>query len=400
MGQHTDRIGEKIGTYLDEMVALRHDLHRHPELGYNEHRTSELVADKLNEWGYQVTRGVGKTGVVGTLQNGNGPRKLGIRADMDALPIVEATGLPYASSTSGKMHACGHDGHTSILLTSARYLAETRDFSGTLNVIFQPAEEGGAGARAMVRDGLFKRFPCDAVFGLHNWPGVPTGQFGFITGPAMASVDKVTVRIIGKGGHGARPQETVDPVIASASFIMALQSIVARNIDPLDAAVITVGTIHAGIAPNVIPDSVELELTVRTFRSEVRETIKARLNTLAKAQAESYGAVAEVDYPSGYPVLVNHPDETEFARQVALDHFGAARIEKDFRPISASEDFAFMLQETPGSYLFIGNGDSAPLHSPLYNFNDEILPSAARYWVTLTEAYLAKNPSDKSARQS
>ncbi|SDP91129.1 M20 aminoacylase family protein [Phyllobacterium sp. OV277] len=400
MGQHTDRIGEKIGTYLDEMVALRHDLHRHPELGYNEHRTSELVADKLNDWGYQVTRGVGKTGVVGTLQNGNGPRKLGIRADMDALPIVEATGLPYASSTSGKMHACGHDGHTSILLTSARYLAETRDFAGTLNVIFQPAEEGGAGARAMVRDGLFKRFPCDAVFGLHNWPGVPAGQFGFITGPAMASVDKVTVRIIGKGGHGARPQETVDPVIASASFIMALQSIVARNIDPLDAAVITVGTIHAGIAPNVIPDSVELELTVRTFRREVRETIKARLNTLAKAQAESYGAVAEVDYPSGYPVLVNHPHETAFARQVALDHFGDARIEKEFRPISASEDFAFMLQETPGSYLFIGNGDSAPLHSALYNFNDEILPSAARYWVTLTEAYLAKNPSDKSARQS
>ncbi|QND54680.1 amidohydrolase (plasmid) [Phyllobacterium sp. 628] len=395
MGQQADNTGATIAAYLDEMVALRRDLHRHPELGYDEHRTSEIVADKLAAWGYQVTKGVGKTGVVGTLQNGNGPKRLGIRADMDALPIAEATGLPYASNTPGKMHACGHDGHTTILLTSARYLAETRDFSGTLNVIFQPAEEGGAGARRMIRDGLFTRFPCDTVFGLHNWPGVPTGQFGFISGPAMASVDKVTVRIIGKGGHGARPQETVDPVVASASFIMALQSIVSRNIDPLDAAVITVGTIHAGIAPNVIPDSVELELTVRTFRKDVQENIKARIQTLAKAQAESYGAVAEVDYPSGYPVLVNHADETEFARQVALDHFGTARVEQEFRPISASEDFAFMLQEIPGSYLFIGNGDSAPLHSPLYNFNDEILPSAARYWVKLTETYLAKNPSDK-----
>ncbi|MGV2819040.1 M20 aminoacylase family protein [Phyllobacterium sp. SL163] len=395
MGRQADPVVERISSYLDEMVALRHDLHQNPELGYNEHRTSALVAGRLRDWGYQVTEGIGKTGVVGALQNGNGPKRLGIRADMDALPIVEATGLPYASTIPGKMHACGHDGHTTILLTSARYLAETRDFSGTLHVIFQPAEEGGAGARSMVRDGLFERFPCDAVFGLHNWPGVPTGQFGFIAGPAMASVDKVTVRIIGKGGHGARPQETVDPVVASASFIMALQSIVARNIDPLDAAVITVGTIHAGIAPNVIPDSVELELTVRTFRKEVREAIKSRLTTLAKAQAESYGAIAEVAYPSGYPVLVNHADETAFARNVALEHFGDARIEKDFRPISASEDFAFMLQETPGSYLFLGNGDSAPLHSPLYNFNDEILPSAARYWVKLTETYLARNPSDR-----
>ncbi|PSH65192.1 M20 aminoacylase family protein [Phyllobacterium sophorae] len=393
MGRQADDAEAKIGDYLDEAVALRRDLHRHPELAYNEHRTSELVADRLSAWGYQVTRGVGGTGVVGTLQSGNGTRRLGIRADMDALPIAEATGLSYASGNAGKMHACGHDGHTSILLTSARYLAETRDFSGTLNLIFQPAEEGGAGARSMIRDGLFKRFPCDAVFGLHNWPGVPAGQFGFITGPAMASVDKVTIRIVGKGGHGARPQETVDPVVASASLIMALQSIVARNIDPLDAAVITVGTIHAGIAPNVIPDRVELELTVRTFRSEVREKIRARIKALATAQAESYGATAEIDYPSGYPVLVNHPDETEFARQVALDHFGASRVENEFRPISASEDFAFMLQEIPGSYLFIGNGDSAPLHSPLYNFNDEIIGPASRYWVKLAEQYLSNNPS-------
>ncbi|MEP7456319.1 M20 aminoacylase family protein [Phyllobacterium sp. SB3] len=388
-----DKAHEALEYSLDEAIALRHDLHRHPELAYEEHRTSDLVAGKLRAWGYDVTTGIGGTGVVGKLQNGNGPKTIGIRADMDALPIEEATGLPYASSAKGKMHACGHDGHTTILLHSARHLAETRNFSGTLNVIFQPAEEGGAGARRMIKDGLFDRFPCDAVFGLHNWPGVPAGQFGFLSGPAMASVDLVKVRITGKGGHGAKPQETIDPVVASASFILALQSIVSRNIDPLDAAVVTVGTIHAGIAPNVIPDSVELELTVRTFRAEVRETIKERITALAKSQAESYGASAQVDYPRGYPVLVNHPAETDFARQTAVTHFGTDRIESNFRPISASEDFAFMLEARPGSYLFIGNGDSAPLHSPHYNFNDDIIVPASRYWVKLTEDYLSKYPS-------
>lgn len=393
MTRHTDKVTAGLQRYSDEAIALRHDLHIHPELGYNEYRTSQIIADKLGSWGFDVTTGVGGTGVVGTLRNGKGQKRLGIRADMDALPITETTGLPYASGTPGQMHACGHDGHTTILLNSARYLADTRDFAGTLNLIFQPAEEGGAGARRMIKDGLFERFPCDAVFGLHNWPGVPTGQFGFIPGPAMASVDKVTIRIVGKGGHGARPQETVDPVVASASLILALQSIVARNIDPLDAAVITVGTIHAGIAPNVIPDSVVLELTVRTFRADVRETIRHRITDMARAQAESYGATAEVDYPGGYPVLVNHPGETEFARQVAITHFGEAKVERDFRPISASEDFAFMLEALPGSYLFIGNGDSAPLHSPLYDFNDEIIAPASRYWVKLAEEYLAENPS-------
>ncbi|UXN57414.1 M20 aminoacylase family protein [Phyllobacterium zundukense] len=393
MTHHPDKVAAGLDRFLDEAIALRRDLHVHPELGYSEHRTSQIVADKLSSWGYEVATGIGGTGVVGTLQNGKGAKRLGIRADMDALPITETSGLSYASGTPGQMHACGHDGHTAILLNSARYLADTRDFTGTLNLIFQPAEEGGAGARRMIKDGLFERFPCDAVFGLHNWPGVATGQFGFIAGPAMASVDKVTIRIVGKGGHGARPQETVDPVVASASLIMALQSIVARNIDPLDAAVITVGTIHAGIAPNVIPDSVELELTIRTFRAEVREKIKQRITNLAKAQAESYGATAEIDYPRGYPVLVNHPGETQFARQVAITHFGEERVESNFRPISASEDFAFMLEELPGSYLFIGNGDSAPLHSPRYDFNDEIIAPASRYWVKLAEEYLAKNPS-------
>jgi hippurate hydrolase len=267
-------------------------------------------------------------------------------------------------------------------------------------VIFQPAEENGAGARAMIADGLFERFPVDAVFGLHNWPGVPAGQFGFLSGPAMASVDLVTIRITGKGGHGAKPHQTVDPVVASASLVMALQTIVSRNVDPLDMAVITVGSIHGGIAPNVIPDSIDLQLTVRTFSEAVREIIKTRIIALAEAQAQSYGATAEVTYPRGYPVLVNHAQETEFARQVALRRFGADRIQPDFRPITASEDFAFMLQERPGAYLFVGNGDSADLHSPRYNFNDAILPDAARYWVELVQDYLAANDGPPVSRPS
>jgi hippurate hydrolase len=388
MSRGTD-IATGVEAHREEMVALRRDLHRHPELAYRENRTGDLVAQSLSAWGYEVSRGLGGTGVVGTLALGNGPRRIGIRADMDALPIVEATGLPYASGTSGVMHACGHDGHTASLLAAARVLAERRDFDGTLHLIFQPAEEGGAGARRMIKDGLFDRFPCDAVFGLHNWPGVPTGQFGFITGPAMAAADRVTIRVVGRGGHGAAPHQTIDPVVASASLIMALQSVVSRNVNPLDAVVITVGTIHGGTAANVIPDSVELSLTVRTFKPEVRERVEARITALARAQAESYGAVAEIDYQRGYPVLVNHADETDFARQVAAEQFGEARIQADFPPITASEDFAYMLQAQPGSYLFLGNGDSAALHSPSYNFNDEILPVAARYWVALAERYLA-----------
>jgi hippurate hydrolase len=381
-------IAAGVEAHREAMVALRRDLHRHPELAYRERRTGDLVAQALTAWGYEVHRGLGGTGVVGTLALGDGPRRIGIRADMDALPIVEATHLPYASGTDGVMHACGHDGHTASLLTAARVLAERRGFSGTLHLIFQPAEEGGAGARRMIRDGLFDRFPCDAVYGLHNWPGVPAGQFGFIAGPAMAAADRVTIRVVGKGGHGAVPQQTVDPVVASASLVMALQSVVSRNVSPLDAAVVTVGAIHGGKAANVIPDAVELQLTVRTFRPEVRDRIEARITALAKAQAESYGGTAEIEYLRGYPVMVNHAAETDFARQVAAEQFGTDRIETGFPPITASEDFAYMLEERPGSYLFLGNGDSAALHSPHYNFNDEILPVAARYWVALAERYL------------
>ncbi|HWU19793.1 MAG TPA: M20 aminoacylase family protein [Devosia sp.] len=375
----------------EDFVALRHRLHAAPELAYEEHETSALVAGYLREWGYEVETGIGRTGVVGTLRQGPGERSVAIRADMDALPIEETTGLAYASRKPGVMHACGHDGHTTILLSAAQKLAASRQFSGTLRVIFQPAEENNSGARTMIQDGLFERFPVDAVFGLHNWPGVPIGQFAFLDGPAMASVDLVIIKIKGRGGHGAKPHQTVDPVVVSASLVMALQTLVSRNVDPLEMAVVTVGSIHGGNAPNVIPDSVELQLTVRTFNAEVREQLRHRLTALADAQAASFGAKAEVYYPRGYPVLVNHPAETEFARQVARRHFGDERIDTSLKPITASEDFAFMLEQRPGSYLFLGNGDSADLHNSNYDFNDAILPDAARYWVRLVEDYLAIN---------
>ncbi len=383
-----DPVERGIAAYLDEIIAFRQDLHQYPELAFQERRTSKLVASHLASWGYEVATGIAGTGIVATLRRGNGVKRVGIRADMDALPIEEANELDYASNNPGVMHACGHDGHTSILLAAARYLAESSNFSGTLRLIFQPAEEIGAGARKMISEGLFDRFPVDAVFGLHNWPGVPAGQFGFVAGAAMASVDQAVIKIIGKGGHGAEPHRAVDPVLASASFITALQSVVSRNVDPQDMAVVTVGSIHAGSASNVIPESVELKLTMRAFNEGVRRQLEERIPALARAQAESFGAVADVNYRLGFPALINHADETAFARKVAVDALGAAAVEKDFRPRTASEDFAFMLQANPGSYLFVGNGDSAPLHSAHYNFNDAIIAPAARYWVRLVESFL------------
>jgi hippurate hydrolase len=377
-------IAERIG----EFIALRQDLHRHPELSTRETRTSRIVAERLSTWGYAVTTGVGGTGVVGTLRRGAGSRGLALRADMDALPIQEATRLPYKSSMDGVMHACGHDGHTAILLAAGRYLAEQGDFSGTLHLIFQPAEEIGQGAKRMLSDGLFEKFPADAVFGLHNWPGVGAGQFGFVSGPAMASVDQALIRVVGRGGHGAAPHETVDPVLVSAHIITALQSVVARNVDPLDSAVVTCGSIHGGSASNVIPDSVELKLTVRSFRPEVRDLLQARIPALVAAQAESFGASAEVDYRLGFPAVVNHADETEFAAGLARRLFGESRVEAEFRPRTASEDFAFFLEQRPGSFLFVGNGDSAPLHNPAYDFNDAILAPAATFWARLAEEFL------------
>lgn len=386
-----DAAREDIAAHLDEFIALRHDIHQHPELAFNEHRTSRLIASKLASWGYDVTTGVAGTGVVATLVRGEGQRRLAIRADMDALPIEEATGLPYASRNKGVMHACGHDGHTTILLAAARYLAEAGNFSGTLDLVFQPAEEIGAGARKMISEGLFERFPADAVFGLHNWPGVTAGRFGFVAGPAMASVDKAVIKIVGKGGHGAEPHNAVDPIVAAASLITALQSIVSRNVDPREMAVVTVGSIHGGEASNVIPGSVELQLTIRSYSEEVRRGLQIRIPALARAQAESFGAVAEVDYRLGFPSVINPVEETAFARKVAVDAFGDDALDSAFAPRTASEDFAFMLQAKPGSYLFVGNGNSAPLHSAEYNFNDQIIAPAALYWVQLAEAFLNEN---------
>ncbi|WP_331376085.1 M20 aminoacylase family protein [Sinorhizobium chiapasense] len=383
-----DDVEQGIAAYIGEMIELRHDLHRNPELAFQEVRTSGIVATLLASWGYEVATGIAGTGVVATLQRGDGTRRIGIRADMDALPIDEKTNLSYASQEPGLMHACGHDGHTAILLTAARYLAESGRFSGTLRLIFQPAEEIGAGARKMLSDGLFERFPVDAVFGLHNWPGLAIGRFGFVAGPAMASVDQAIIHIKGRGGHGAEPHNAVDPVVAAASFITALQSVVSRNVDPRDMAVITVGSIHGGSASNVIPETVEIKLTVRSYSEAVRQQLKTRIAALARAQAESFGACADVDYRLGFPAVVNHEEETAFARRVAVDTFGEGWIEQEFKPRTASEDFAFFLARQPGSYLFVGNGESAALHSPHYNFDDGIIAPAARYWVRLAETFL------------
>ncbi|MBO1040249.1 M20 aminoacylase family protein [Brucella pituitosa] len=377
-----------LASFIDEFIALRRDIHTHPELAFKETRTSALVADHLSQWGYDVTTGVGGSGVVGTLKRGNSGKTIGIRADMDALPIIEDTGLDYASSNSGVMHACGHDGHTTILLAAARYLAQSGRFSGTVHLIFQPAEEIGAGARRMIEDGLFDRFPCDAVYGLHNWPGVPAGKFGFVTGPAMASVDRARIRVNGRGGHGAEPHKSVDPVVVASSIVLALQTVVARNLDPLDMGVVTVASIHGGDALNVIPAHVDLGITIRSFSQTVREELRRRIEAVARSQAESYGAVADVNYQWGFPALINAKAETDFARQVALSTFPNDTVIEDFRSRTASEDFAFMLEQKPGTYFFIGNGDSAGLHSPDYNFNDDILLPAALFWVRLTEASL------------
>ncbi|KWE60325.1 amidohydrolase [Burkholderia ubonensis] len=384
------RIPPEMAAIEADMIALRRRLHAHPELGFDERATSELVADCLTTWGYQVTRGLGGTGVVGTLTRGAG-RRLGLRADMDALPIRETTGLPHASRIDGVMHACGHDGHTAMLLAAARCLAERERFRGTLNLIFQPAEEGLGGAQRMIEDGLFARFPCDAVFAMHNVPGLPAGKLGFCDGPFMASADEVRVRVTGRGGHGAAPHATVDPVVVCASIVMALQTIVSRNVNPQALAIITAGSIHAGTASNVIPPHADLELSVRALSPDVRALLERRIRETVAGQAASYGATAEIDYRAGYPVLVNHADETTFARQVARDWGGDDALIEQMQPIAASEDFAFMLNACPGSYLSIGNGDGAAgcaLHNPGYDFNDAILATGASYWVALAERFL------------
>ena len=386
-----DALTERVG----EFIQLRRDIHRHPELAFEEHRTSDLVATKLASWGYQVHRGLGGTGVVGTLKRGGSARKLGIRADMDALPIQEATGAEWASTRQGLMHACGHDGHTAMLLAAAKAIAQAPDFDGTLNLIFQPAEEGGGGAVRMMDDGLFEHHPCDAVFAMHNMPGTPVGHFVFREGAAMASSDYVTIRIHGTGGHGAMPHRAADPLVAASSIVMTLQTIVSRNVDPLHTAVVTVGALHAGQANNVIPALATLELSVRALDPQVRQLLEQRIKALVTAQAESFGVRAEVEWRQGYCVLVNHAEQTDFARQVALDLVGPERVTLNGPPLTGSEDFAFMLEKVPGSYLLIGNGDgdsagACMVHNPGYDFNDDNIATGGSYWVALVQAYLAK----------
>jgi len=390
----TTTLLEQLCAQADEFVGVRRDIHRHPELAFGEHRTAALVADRLQAWGYQVERGLGGTGVVGRLVRGDGQRRLGLRADMDALPIDEATGLAYASCHPGVMHACGHDGHTAMLLAAAHHLATRGRFSGTLNLIFQPAEEGGGGALRMMEDGLFDTYPCDAVFAMHNMPGLPQGRFSLRDGAAMASSDYATVTLTGIGGHGALPHHSADPVVAAASIVMALQTVVSRNVDPLQMAVVTVGALHAGKANNVIPHSATLEISVRALDRGVRTLLEQRIKAIAAAQAESFGCRAQVDWRQGYAVLVNTPAETDFARQVALDLVGAEHVTLQGPPLTGSEDFAFMLEKVPGSYLLIGNGDgdshgACMVHNPGYDFNDDNVALGAAYWVLLAERFLA-----------
>lgn len=389
------------------MKSWRHTIHQHPELGFNEFATSRLVSECLAQWGYEVHCGIATTGVVGTLRWGEGGPRLGLRADMDALPIEELTGLPWASRTPGQMHACGHDGHTAMLLGAAQVFGRMHregrlPGSGTLNLIFQPAEElgGGGGAQRMLDEGLLERFPCDAVFAMHNYPGVPTGHFCFRSGSFMASSDRVLIRFKGKGGHGALPHLAVDPMLPAATTVLALQTIVGRNVDPIDAAVISVGRIVAGNTYNVIPEMVEIELSVRALRPEVRDLLEARIRGLVEGQAAAFGVAGEVHYERGYPVLVNSVDETRLAVEVARELVGAARVVDDAPPLSGSEDFAFILQEVPGCYLLIGNGDSGfgagehlgpcSVHNPHYDFNDACLAPGAAFWVALGERFFGE----------
>jgi len=373
-----------------DLVAIRRHLHANPELSHQEEKTAAFVADKLETWGYEVTRNVGGHGVVARLRVGDGNRSIAIRADMDALPIIETTDLAYASGNPGVMHACGHDGHTTMLLGAAEYLARTRNFSGTLNLIFQPAEESGShsGALAMIEDGLFERFHCDAIYGLHNHPGAPAGTILTRPGPLMAAADTVNITVRGKGGHASRPHLCIDPVVTASSIVMALQTIVSRSVNSTDAAVVTVGTFHAGTATNVIPEKAELSLSIRTFSPEVRDMIRSRVEAIVQSQAACWGTVAEIDYVSGHPVLVNSAEETEFATSVAEELVGKGQVQT-CPLIPGSEDFSHYLQQKPGCLLRLGNGeDSVGLHNPRYDFNDWSLTTGAAMWSRLTERFL------------
>ncbi|NIE68645.1 M20 aminoacylase family protein [Burkholderia sp. Ax-1719] len=384
-----------------EIQGLRRTIHAHPELRYEETRTSELVASKLAEWGIEVHRGLGKTGVVGVLKRGNGTRSIGLRADMDALPIQELNTFDHRSHNDGKMHACGHDGHTAMLLGAAQYLAQHGQFDGTVVFIFQPAEEGGAGAKAMIKDGLFERFPVDAVFGIHNWPGMPAGVFGVTEGPIMASSNEFRIDISGVGSHAALPHNGRDPVFTAVQIANGLQSIITRNKKPLDTAVLSITQIHAGDAVNVVPNTAWLAGTVRTFTTETLDLIEARLRKIAENTAEAYDCSVEVSFLRNYPPTVNSSAEAQFAAEVMREVVGDDRVDDKVEPTMGAEDFSFMLLEKPGCYAFLGNGDGGHrdaghgagpcmLHNASYDFNDQLLPVGSSYWVKLATKFLAQ----------
>lgn len=381
----------RIAEFHDEITAWRRDLHQHPEVLFDVHRTAGIVAEKLKAFGVdEVVTGLGRTGVVGIINgrtNASG-KTIGLRADMDALTVTEKTGAAYASTNQGKMHACGHDGHTAMLLGAAKYLAETRNFDGRIALIFQPAEEGGGGGKVMLDDGLVEKFDISEFYGMHNWPGMPVGHFGIRHGGIMAATDRFYITITGQGGHAARPQQTVDPIIVAAQMVTALQTIVSRNLDPLESAVLSVTMIEAGEADNVISQTAKITGTVRTLDGDVQDFIEARLNEIVPQFAQSFGASAVIRYARGYPVTVNSAREADFAADVASEVAGAERVDRNTPPSMGGEDFSFMLNERPGAYIFIGNGDSSELHTDTYDFNDEAIPVGTSYWVRLAETAL------------
>jgi hippurate hydrolase len=378
----------RIADFHDEIIAWRRDLHAHPEIKFEEHRTAATVAEKLKAFGCdEVVTGIGRTGVVGVIRGrkSGSNRVVGLRADMDALPIEEITGLPYKSQNPGKMHACGHDGHTSMLLGAAKYLAETRNFDGTTVVIFQPAEEGGGGAREMVKDGLMERFAINEVYGLHNWPGVPIGTFAIKPGPLLASADRMYIDIEGRGAHAAKPHEGIDPIVIGSHMVAALQSIVSRNVSPTESMVVSITQFHAGTADNIIPQTARLTGTVRTLSAEMRDLGEKRVREIVEGTAKLFGANVKLNYVRDYPVTRNHERETEFAINVASDISGRDKVRTDIAPVMGAEDFSFMLEARPGAYIFIGNGPSANLHHPAYDFNDAAIPFGSSYLIRVAE---------------
>jgi hippurate hydrolase len=392
---------DRVVQFRGEIQRIRRDLHAHPELRFEETRTSEVVAEALGGWGIEVSRGLGGTGVVGTLRHGTSKRAIGMRADMDALPIQEVNRFAHRSQVDGKMHACGHDGHTAMLLAAARYLAEAKPFDGTVHFIFQPAEEGGAGAQRMIDDGLFERFACDAVFGMHNWPTLKLGQFGVAEGPTMASSNEFEIRIVGKGAHAAMPHLGIDPVFVAVQIVNGLQGIVTRAKKPIDSAVLSVTMIHAGETSNVVPESAQISGTVRTFSDAVTALIEQQMRRIATMTAAAHGAEAHVEFVWNYPPVINHAAEARFAALVMDDIVGAENVVRDLEPTMSSEDFSYMLKVRPGAYVFIGNGDGTHraaghglgpcmLHNPSYDFNDELIPLGATFWIRLAERYLGR----------